>query len=361
MRVQSITKEEQVRNILLERIGAGLYGENEKIKSIRELAGEFQVSKLTIQQAISNLTLQRILRSEHGRGTFVVPRHEQSAGSKLVGVLMNTTGDLNAPLSNSVLQQLQSLGYYPVVLDTSNHTKDSPELPRRLGELINSDPCGIIVNGMSDMDSAEILNLLDRVKNVVIVLSHNPKYKGDALQVLSDSVWGHYIGVKHLLELGHRNILIIPSSSILHSRVVESLKGCQKAFEEFGMEWDLDKRFIASGNEQENMGKMVKLLSSKGRPTAVFSSIDYYAVLIYRAAAKAGLKIPEDLSVVGYFNTHWAEQLEPHMTSVSVKETEIGRCAVDELFGPNASESGKKKKIVFKPELIVRNSTAWKK
>ena len=108
MRVQSITKEEQVRNILLERIGSGLYGENEKIKSIRELAGEFQVSKLTIQQAISNLTLQKILRSEHGRGIFVVPRHEQSAGNKLVGVLMNTTGDLNAPLSSSIMQQLQS-------------------------------------------------------------------------------------------------------------------------------------------------------------------------------------------------------------------------------------------------------------
>ena len=358
MRVQSITKEEQVRNILLERIGSGLYAENEKIKSIRDLAGEFQVSKLTIQQAISNLTLQKILRSEHGRGTFVVPRHEQSAGNKLVGVLMNTTGDLNAPLSNSVLQQLQSLGYYPVVLDTSNHTEDPAELPRRLGELINSDPCGIIVNGMSDMDSSEILNLLDRVKNVAIVLSQNPKYKGDALQVVSDYAWGHYIGVKHLLELGHRNILIIPTSSILYSRVIEALRGCQRAFEEFGVEWDFDKRFIGTGNEQDDMDKMVKLLSCKNRPTAVFASMDYSAVKIYRAAAKAGLKIPDDLSVVGYFNTHWAEQLEPKLTSVSVKETEIGRTVVDELFGSNGSG---KKKIIFKPELIVRNSTAFLK
>ncbi len=355
MRVESITKEEQIRNIILGRVSSGQYRENEKIKSIRDLASEFQVSKLTIQQVVSNLTLQNILRSEHGRGTFVVPRHEQPVGKRLVGILMNTTGDLNAPLSSSIIRELQRQGCHPVVLDTSMHSDASSGLAGRLEELIASQPLGIIVNGWNEIESSEIVGMLNSAKKVACVLSLHPKYKGMELQVLSDYAWGHYIGVRHLLELGHRNVLVIPSTRILYPRMVAMLKGCRKAFKEFGVDWDLEDRFISSGNEAEDIGKMAGLFTRKERPTAVFASMDFLAVRACRAAAKAGLKIPEDLSVVGYFNTPWAEQVDPPMTSVSVKETEIGECVVRELLA--SSWTGRRKKIVFKPELVLRKST----
>jgi DNA-binding LacI/PurR family transcriptional regulator len=93
------------------------------------------------------------------------------------------------------------------------------------------------------------------------------------------------------------------------------------------------------------------LLARPGRPTGVFCLSDSLAFAVYRAARDAGLRIPEDLSVVGYDDHQLAVLVEPGLTTMAWDEDAIVRAAVEQLAAPSTGPT-------FRPELVVRGSTS---
>ena len=101
----------------------------------------------------------------------------------------------------------------------------------------------------------------------------------------------------------------------------------------------------------------VAMLSQKDPPTAIFGANDEIATGVMKAAIRLGLKVPEDLAVVGYDDSRVCRALEPELTSVHVFRNKMGKTAAGLLLDLLKGEDSEAPRIVIEPELIVRRST----
>ena len=100
-----------------------------------------------------------------------------------------------------------------------------------------------------------------------------------------------------------------------------------------------------------------RLLNRRDRPTAIFAGNDEMAVGVYVAARKAGLRIPEDLSIVGFDDTPISARIWPPLTTVRSPIREVGRAAADLLLKRGSGSENLEELQSFQLELIVREST----
>lgn len=141
------------------------------------------------------------------------------------------------------------------------------------------------------------------------------------------------------------------------SNTLQRIQGFVKTMEKNGI--PIRKEWIMDGGFSVDSGKsfMERLLSSPKRPTAVFCANDLVAIGALKAASKAGLRVPEELSIIGFDDIPYASNSIPELTTVSLKCFEMGQHAADQI---HLMITGNKPSIRTKirPELVVRESTA---
>lgn len=176
-------------------------------------------------------------------------------------------------------------------------------------------------------------------------------------EVLVDNYEGGYLAVEHLLKLGHEKIGFIAGQPDSYA-TIERQKGYKQALKDFGIEFNpnyliLDEFKITSG-----FNKGMEMLVNKDRPTAIFAGNDAIAVGVYKAARELGIRIPEDLSVIGFDDSQFAEIVHPSLTTIRTPIQEMGKKAVQ--LAIQISKMGKnfKETITFQPSLIERESTS---
>ena len=116
----------------------------------------------------------------------------------------------------------------------------------------------------------------------------------------------------------------------------------------------LHEEIIYGGSDKEEFNR--RITSSFGaadRPTAVFTHQDSTALEVYKLLRKLNLKVPDDVALVGCFNTPWSEMMDPSLTSLSIREDELGRIIAETI----AKNTDSAEDIYIKPELIVRKSS----
>jgi LacI family transcriptional regulator len=99
-------------------------------------------------------------------------------------------------------------------------------------------------------------------------------------------------------------------------------------------------------------------MPEKTRPTAIFAASDLYAKCVYRAAGEKGIRIPEELSVVGFADDDFAKEMAPPLTTVHQPAYEIGRRAAEVILGRSSGEIRKKQGLVeeLAVKLVTRGS-----
>jgi DNA-binding LacI/PurR family transcriptional regulator len=178
---------------------------------------------------------------------------------------------------------------------------------------------------------------------------------GDALtarpgsgSVLFDNRYGVETALAHLATLGHRRIgLLAPALPSTPGRPAQVLAGEVAAT--IGVEL---VEISAPAATAEAVEVAAALLAGPDRPTAVFCLSDSLAFAVYRAARDVGLRLPDDLSVVGYDDHQLAALVDPGLTTMAWDEDAMVEAAVRQLEGPVADAPP------FRPELVVRGSTA---
>lgn len=149
--------------------------------------------------------------------------------------------------------------------------------------------------------------------------------------VLSDNAEGMMALVRHIYEKGHRRIAYIHGNE---TAVTESrLTGFYRACEELGLQ--VPDEYIAECEYHEPKScyeATKKILSLKERPSCILFSDDYSYIGGAAAIAEAGLRIPEDISVVGYDGIHMAKVVSPRLTTWEQNTEELGRIAADKLI-----------------------------
>jgi LacI family transcriptional regulator len=173
--------------------------------------------------------------------------------------------------------------------------------------------------------------------------------------VACDNTAGGRRATEYLLELGHRQILHLSAGSAHSSAVIERAAGYREAMSSRGLE----PAIIPSGWEwasDEEWAPVVQALKSTDRPTAVFAWYDGLALRVLRTARALGLRVPEDLSIIGFDSSVMCAQVDPPLTSVRQPVDEIVGTAVERLVAQINGEPLGDLHRVIPPALDVRGS-----
>jgi len=170
---------------------------------------------------------------------------------------------------------------------------------------------------------------------------------------------GIHEGVQHLAALGHRNIAFI--SGPLRQGSAQSRKiAFIESMEEIGVhpnpEWLIEGDHTLEGG----VHAMQHLLSLSEQPTAVMCSNDMTAIGALRILARAGLKVPQDMSVIGFDDIHLAEFVYPPLTTVRMSRKDLARGAFESLRSVAENvEPSQERHLTIPTRLIVRQSTGY--
>jgi LacI family xylobiose transport system transcriptional regulator len=168
---------------------------------------------------------------------------------------------------------------------------------------------------------------------------------------------GAVAAARHLLELGHRRIGVVsgPMASLLAR---ERLEASRAAMETAGLA--LDPSLIRTGRFcfEDGLALGRELLSLPHRPAAVLCGDDLQALGVYEAARQIGLRIPQDLSVIGFDDIEPTTWCGPPMTTVHQPSREIGAAAAKLLLALAAGQTVARTRIELPTTLVVRGSTA---
>ncbi|MGH8294474.1 MAG: LacI family DNA-binding transcriptional regulator [Steroidobacteraceae bacterium] len=174
--------------------------------------------------------------------------------------------------------------------------------------------------------------------------------------VLTHDARGAAAAARRLAQLGHRRIAYLSGPPLFRSSH-ERGAGFISGLTEYGLELAPDLAVLGAYTYESGLARARELLARTDRPTAIFAGNDEMASGVYSAAHELGIRIPEDLSVIGFDDAPIATRIWPAMTSVRLPVREMGRTAAEGLFAlPKAAS--KAPVAEFTPSLIERDSTA---
>ena len=222
--------------------------------------------------------------------------------------------------------------------------------------LCNRQVDGIIFVAVGDQADS-LLRVLCKNVPVVMIDRDLPGLEVDA--VLTDNRQGGYLATQHLIQLGHRRIGCIagPSSVTPSARRGE---GYLAALAEH--EIPADEEFLMRGDFHPHSGWEATrtMLALQEPPTAIFACNDLMAIGAVRAITEAGMRVPEDISLVGFDNIELVSYTNPPLTTVAQPIQETGQMAVNFLVERIREPSLNFRRVILPTSLIVRNSSQEK-
>jgi LacI family transcriptional regulator len=257
-----------------------------------------------------------------------------------------------AEIARAVEDQGRKRGYSLVMCSTDN--KDE-RVEQYLSLLQQKSVDGLIIG--TGIDNKAMLDPLIE-KSIPIALIARDLPNPGLLSVIVDDAAGGELAAKHLLALGHRRMAVL-AEQLKVSSSQGRIQGFRQALEQAGV--SLPASLIkASGADlvADGKRKALQLLQGARRPTAIFCCNDLLAIGTLQAAKELGLRVPDDLSIVGFDNTILASVTDPPLTTVAQPIELMGNMTVNLLIGKLKKETIVSPRTVLQPELVVRGSTA---
>lgn len=327
-----------------------------KLPSERDLARQYGLAPMTVRRAVSELVEEGFLFREIGKGTFVCGpgspvRRTYNTAFVLSSVV--TDGALN-PYFSVILQGVQAecaaRGYSVIYC-----TRIEEVLP--LNETGPAGRSGRKVDGIvaAAVSSAEE-PIVARASRFIPVVTLDCRVEGVA-SVLPDNVGGAQLATTYLLNLGHKRIAHLAGA--LESAVGrQRLEGYKSALQKAGIICE-PELICEAGFSFERGYSAVDVLLSAGKPfTAVFCANDAVALGAMKRLKERGLRVPSDVSVVGFDDIEMAKQSEPPLTTISVDKRGISKAAVEYLMRVIEQPSHQRaaEEIVVACRLVERQS-----
>lgn len=214
-------------------------------------------------------------------------------------------------------------------------------------------PIGVILV-FSNLSQNE-KHTLDSNKIPYVIFDPSGDPAVDDMSVQADNWTGGVLATRHLLSLGHTRIGIITGpEDMLCSRA--RLDGYASALAEQGIPVSPDMVTEGDFTTEGGYAQAMELLANPERPTAIFASSDLQAMGVYEAARQNDLRIPEDLSVVGFDDVQTAAFLGPSLTTVKQPLQDMASAAARILID-TADGKSMQRQVILPTTLVVRNST----
>ncbi len=227
-----------------------------------------------------------------------------------------------------------------------------------------------MIFGSSPISLDYILRLVERGLHVVVFdrrlrAGHDgPESRIDGISI--DNVQGGYLATRHLLDLGHRRIGFI-SGPLKTSSRLERLEGYRNALIDSGVRFDPElfwegEGYTGTGDvEGAEIGRdgARALLARERRPTGLVTINDMYALGAYAGTSDVGVRVPEDVSIVGFDDIAMAAIANPPLTTIRQPLPDMMRTAVNTLIDRLERKTDADAQVVTVPsELVIRRSTS---
>ena len=177
----------------------------------------------------------------------------------------------------------------------------------------------------------------------------------DADLVRIDHEQGAYLATRHLLDLGHRAIACIGGpaiTSVAHMRKAGYLRALSEAGVTPNDDWMIESDFSCTGG-YEAAGRLL----SGGRPSAIFACNDMMGIGVLRAAAERHIRVPEQLSVIGFDDVQMSRYVYPALTTVGQSILQLGETAAQVLLRRIATPQQAVEQLIVAPNIVLREST----
>ena len=371
-----ILKTEAVKEEILRLIRSKGLKQGDHVCSEKELMSLCEVSRITIRRAIARLSYEGIVFSVHGKGTFVgnkaglqIPQGRNGKTVEMVTPILYDAGMKEAWGTLAVMSEIENgikkRAGYKLIL--SNTYRDPSLEKKTIEDAISGSSSAIIFEPIPFTMLRlleEHIGLLVRSGKPFVVSERLVPFEVD--NVYEDDFYGAFLATSHLIEHGHRSILHINfSGEYLENR----RKGYKSALMERGL--TVNENLIYNGkikhaggmylvkyDDFHNLGyRAVKETLRKGQEfSAIFAVNDNTAIGAMEALNETGLKVPGDVSIVGYDNLSESEKF--NFTSVERQFVDMGkmisRVIVEKL--ERKDPAGTPVRIGIKPRLVERGS-----
>ena len=270
--------------------------------------------------------------------------------TKTVGIICPEIISYNySNLVNSITSNLKKHGF-SIILGTTDFELDEE---RRLLELFaQKNVCGIIIVMFNELEIIEDLKEFKGKHDIPIIQISNYNYADDYDSISICNETAVRKAIQHLVELGHKNIGIIGDRYTNFRN-----KLMKEAIDDFGLTGNLiisnESRFEVAGYEGVvNMMESVDVM-----PTAIVTAYDYIALGTIRALRERGLKVPEDVSIIGFDNILTSAYLHKSLTTISIPSKVMGEISSRLMMGKIKDKSQIIQHTLINPELIIRETT----
>lgn len=329
----------QIENHILDQIKTKKYAKGDFLPTERELARRFRVSQYPVRQAIGNLIDRGILNKIPAKGTYVnrVPNGIIKTITNRIAVLYSYSDEsflsnqYYIPIINGINFQAQQNWKSPMLCSLSRPSDDGQAgIIRELA----GEADGFMVIEPATEGFEEIEKALKQTNKPAVLLNFEAP-DGQLDSVMVDNQESSRRMTELLIRNGHRRIAFVHIKSRFHDAAFnpvfkKRMAGYKEALSGHGLTADEDLVIcLAGSNDTEPVRR---LLSGDDPPTALFCFGDDTALTLYGIANQLALRIPDDISIVGFDGIEAGEKANPPLTTVVSPLMEIGKASVQRLL-----------------------------
>ncbi|KKZ53504.1 transcriptional regulator [Haemophilus haemolyticus] len=325
--------------------------------TMKDIARLAQVSTSTVSHVIngsrfvSDEIREKVMRIvvELNYTPSYIARSLKVKATKTIGLLVTAT---NNPFFSEVMagvEQYCQKNQYNLIIATTGG--DAKRLQQNLQTLIHKQVDGVLLMCGDSRFQAD----MELTVPLPLVVMDWWFTELNADKILENSERGGYLATKSMVDVGHQKIGII-TGNLRKSVAKNRLQGYKKALSEANIvlnpDWIVESHFDFEGG----IVGAQKLLALSDRPTAIFCCSDTIAIGAYQAIQNQGLRIPQDISIMGYDDIELARYLFPSLSTISQPKAELGKLAVETLLQRIQEPNENYRTLVLEPTCILRES-----
>lgn len=328
---------------------------------MQDIADRLNISKNSVSQALSGKdgvseeTRRKIIETAEEMGYQYKRKGMPKKKTKTIGLIGSefvfTTKTFFGEIFLSIEREAQLHGIKLLIQSITPASRDQLKLPSFIDD---RDVDGILI--LSHISTEYINKVLSKGIPTVLIDHHHPLIDADA--VLTNNRFGAYTAVKHLIDLDHRDIAIIGNIDLSPS-YQERWEGYLLALREHGIEPSKDRMFIRVKEDENTIDELIQ--SIKEQPSAWFCINDGFGYFVCASLKKRGYRIPEDISICGFDNSHYSQMSVPKITTMHIDLPLFAHKAFNQLMWRIDHPEAVHQEILLPTRLIQRESTRMRK
>jgi LacI family transcriptional regulator len=339
----------------------------EKEITIYDIARQLDLSAATVSRglkdhpAINKHTKKKIadLAAKLGYRSNNFASNLRKQSTNTIGVIVH---ELKSQFITSVLAGIEKItteANYDLIIAHSSESA-SKEIANA-ENLFHKRVDGVIASLAFDTQDLSHFQPFEK-KGIPVIFFDRVFEDSDGAKVIINNRKAGYEATSHLIEQGCKKIAHI-TANLKRNVYAERLKGYQQALSEHGLKYN-DKYVVVDDlSEEASMLSAKKILAMRPLPDGIFITNDFCAAVCIQTLKEAGLRIPEDIAIVGFNNDVISKIIEPKLTTINYPGLEIGEIVARNLINHLQGNSNIQltNTIIIKSELIVRESSLKKK